>query len=262
MTRHRLDQSLARRGKAALVWVVAVLTLGLGGLFWSLASDGVRPPAPPRALTSSPSADPSPAQATLERAAAPQSAVPTAPVDPPPPAAVEEPRTGRLKIEVLDSAGAALPELPVYLANTNAPAFEIATDFSGLADFAAVPSGEWRVRLGGPQHPLVPQIALQVPESEIVEKRVTVEVALVEVDVELLDDAGRPAPNVAVRARCEKGGEPRATTDSAGRATLRYVQPGPVRFFANDELLGRGNRIVELEPGVRATVQFALRRKS
>lgn len=244
------------------MWVVGLLALGLGALLWSLAGDGVRPATPPRSLASGPTEDPSPTHGPLERVPAHEGAVQSAPSTQPPLAPIAAQSTGRLKIEVLDSAGAALPDLPVYLANTNAPAFEVATDFSGLADFAAVPSGDWRVRVGGPQHPLVPELSLQVPEGEIVERRVTLAVALVELDVELLDDAGRPAPNVAVKARCEKGGEPRATTDSAGRATLRYVQPGPVRVFANDELLGRGNRIVELEPGVRASVQFALRRKS
>lgn len=262
MTRPRSVLSAARRGTAALAWVAGVLGLALVGLSFWLASTDADSHAPSQPTVEARAADAPPTASSPERAAARVSEAKAPALESAAPPPVIPLRTGRLKLEVLDSAGAALAQLPVYATCPGSPPVEVATDFSGLADFASLEAGAWRVRIGGPQHPLVPELAIELLEDAIVTHRAQLPVALVELDVEVLDEAGRPAPNVALKARCERGGEPRATTDSAGRATLRHVQPGPVRVFANDEQLGRANRIVELEAGQRASVQLALRRRS
>lgn len=261
MTRRRSKPAAASRGRAALALTASVLAVGLGSLWWWFATGETASGGSRRATPSTPAAAPEePAELLGRTAAEANGAASMAPVEPP--IAADAPaRVGRLKVEVLDASGAALADMPVYLSRAGSTPLALATDFSGLADFAPLDVGDWLVRVGGSQHPLAPENSVAVAQGAVVSHRVQLTVALVELEVEVSDEAGRPAPNVALKARCERGGEPRATTDAAGRATLRHVQPGPVRVFASDEQLGRGNRIVEVELSTRASVQIALRRK-
>ncbi len=201
---------------------------------------------------------PSPAEITRPATTKSENASAAQPAAAPTPAAL----VGSLQVEIVDAAGAPLAEFPVHLARGGRATLEEPTDLSGLATFSAVEAGAWAIRVGGAEWPLLPERAVELAADAALRERIEIPFALVEVDVQVTDDAGRPAPNVALRARCERGGEPRGVTDHAGRATIRFVKPGTVRVFAQDEHLGRGNQVLEVGALERAQVQISLRRRS
>lgn len=256
-----------------MVALVAVAALLVAGWWWlggadepaagfeqaaTASASGARDPSPAAPGERAPS----PAQITRP-ATAPSESAPDAPPAVAPPRAA---RVGSLQVEVFDAAGAPLAELPVHLARGGSATLEERTDLSGRASFPALEAGAWAIRVGGAERPLVAERAVQLAADAALRERIEIPFALVELDVQVTDDAGRPAPNVALRARCDRGGEPHGVTDHAGRATLRFVPPGVVRVFAQDEHLGRGNQVLEVgapeRAPERAQVQISLRRRS
>jgi hypothetical protein len=266
-----LSTPRARPGALVLA-LAAALALLAAGWWWlgrfDVPANGERGTAPAasaaQASDAAPAAlgdrAPSPAQTTraAEGPAETPSATPRAP-EPEPTAA---PGIGALQVEVVDAAGAPLVELAVHLARNGRAVLEARTDTVGLAHFPTVEAGAWAIRVGGDDLPLVPERAVEIGVGARGPVSIEIPFALVEVDVQVSDDAGRPAPNVALRARCDRGGEPTGVTDHAGRATLRFVQPGMVRVFAQDAHLGRGNQILDVNTTERASAVIALRRRS
>lgn len=240
---------------AALALVVLVLVLAL--------SRGQ--PAEPGAAARPSRAAPGAATSEAGGGAAPRVEAPAASAELPPVVAAEEAKlgapaasVGTLRIEVLDVNGAPLAEFPLFVERGATQRREQLTDASGLARFDALELGAWRVLLGDHERPLLPATPVELREGEAPLVRLALSAPLTEVEVEVLDEAGRPAPNVALRTRCARGGVSRGVTDHAGRAVLRHVSLGPVRVFATDERLGRGNRAVEIAAGERPKVQVAL----
>lgn len=216
------------------------------------------------------------AAATASSAEAPASAggaasarveLPDAPVDestaapeavtaPAPP--VDAAPVGALRVEVVDLNGVALEGLSVFARRGAKERVEQHTDATGLARFEPMEASLWQVLVGDHERPLVAANSLELPAGQVEFLRVQVLQPLTELDVEVVDEAGRPAPGVAVRTRCDKGGVSRGLTDPSGRVRLRHVALGMVRVFANDERLGRGNRALEIAEGERPSVVIAL----
>lgn len=191
--------------------------------------------------------------AVADPTGAPASAPAAAPA--PAPAATA---SGGVRVEVFDVDGAALTDFVLLAQRGLKERREQRTDASGLARFEALEVGAWTLLLSDHERPLGPPVPLEVRAGEDEFLRLTLSAPLTEIEVEVFDEAGRPAPNVALRTRCERGGVSRGVTDHAGRAVLRHVSLGPVRVFANDERLGRGNRALEIAAGERPKVQIAL----
>ncbi len=177
---------------------------------------------------------------------------------PQPPEGQEPAPTGVLRVEVVDRNGAALEGLSVFARRGAKERVEQHTDATGLARFEPLEASLWQVLVGDHERPLVAANSLELPAGQIEFLRVQVLQPLTELDVEVVDEAGRPAPGVAVRTRCDKGGVSRGVTDPSGRVRLRHVALGMVRVFANDERLGRGNRALEISEGERPSVVIAL----
>ncbi len=166
--------------------------------------------------------------------------------------------TGRLRVEVFDVNGEPLTEFVVYAQRGAKERVEQLTDGSGLARFESIDAGAWNVALGDFERPLLPPTPVEVRAGEDLLVRLALAAPLTEIEVEVFDAAGRPAPGVDLRTRCERGGVSRGVTDFAGRAVLKHVSLGVVRVFANDARLGRGNRALEIEMFERPKVQIAL----
>lgn len=200
--------------------------------------DGVvlsEPPTAPRTATT-PAPAPAPVSTPVEKAQASQ---------------------GSLRVEVVGADGAGLEGLAVYVQRGAQERVEQFSDASGLARFPALEAGAWTVLAGDHERALA-QTAAEVLAERDVLVRVELREPLTEVDVEVVDEAGRPAPGVELKTRCERGGVSRAVTDHAGRARLRHVSLGVVRVFATDERLGRGNRALEIGAGERPSIVIAL----
>jgi len=241
---------LAAAGVAALVVCVALLSLRGDSDSASVAEPRVDTQRASAAEFASPRVE-------LPAAAASAPDAPAA-AEPAPAQAPSAAPSGRVRVEVVSVDGAALADFALFAQRGAKQRTEQLTDASGLARFEALEVGAWNLLLGDHERPLAPPFALEVHEGENELVRLTLGAPLTELEVEVFDEAGRPAPNVALHTRCERGGVSRGVTDHAGRAVLRHVALGPVRVFANDEHLGRGNRALEIAAGERPKVQLAL----
>lgn len=262
-TRARVMRPMGRSGGAlwvalaALALIVLVLALVFRSGDPAQSSSAAIPPrsAPgataPTAAETAPRLEAAPTSPGVAPAAAAVDSAPSASVAP-------DAASGTLQVEVFDVDGAALTDFVLFAQRGAKERREQRTDASGLARFEALELGAWSLLLGDHERPLLPPTPVEVREGEGPLLRLALSAPLTELEVEVVDEAGRPAPNVALRTRCERGGVSRGVTDHAGRAVLRHVSLGPVRVFANEEHLGRGNRALEIAAGERPKVQIAL----
>jgi hypothetical protein len=242
---------LATGALAALVLLALVLSLRREADTPSVAQPRSEAPLAPAAEVAAPRVELPGVGATPTSAPAPAPAAALAPA----PAAAP---SGGVRVEIFDVDGAALTDFVLLAQRGIKERREQRTDASGLARFEALEVGAWTLFLSDHERPLLPPTPVEVREGEDPLLRLALSAPLTELEVEVVDEAGRPAPNVALRTRCERGGVSRGVTDHAGRAVLRHVSLGPVRVFANDERLGRGNRALEIAAGERPKVQINL----
>jgi hypothetical protein len=239
---------------AALALLVLVLALVFRSGAPAEPSSAAVPPrsdlgaASPTAAETAPRLEAAPTPSGIAPAAAAVDSAPAAPAVP----------VGTLRVEVFDVDGAALTDVVLLAQRGIKERREQRTDASGLARFEALEVGAWTLFLSDHERPLLPPTPVEVREGEDPLLRLALSAPLTALEVEVVDEAGRPAPNVELRTRCERGGVSRGVTDHAGRAVLRHVSLGPVRVFANDERLGRGNRALEIAAGERPKVQINL----
>jgi hypothetical protein len=74
----------------------------------------------------------------------------------------------------------------------------------------------------------------------------------------VLDDAGRPVPDVTVRGSGPPGGALEVTTDARGEALARHLPPGSYRLSVEHELLGHIRHLVDLSlPEGEVVLRFA-----
>jgi hypothetical protein len=227
------------------------------------ARSGPRGPAEPEGNTET-------ASGSHSEVAAPRDAVPAhasssdIPSVPQAPSSHAEEATiasGLVRGRLVDAAGEPVSELPVFLvAARGIEPRRTTSDVGGSFGFASVPDGTWNVALGGAEHPIVPHLAAQVSGGEVDLGDLALP-PLGELEVLVVDDGERPVPSIDVTGRGTRGGTVDARTDATGRALARFLPAGEIRVFANDPALGRGNTIVELPSGGRATAKISLRRK-
>jgi hypothetical protein len=174
--------------------------------------------------------------------------------------ATAELATGAIRARLVDGDGEPLAEVPVFLAIAGETEPRRTTcDVGGVFRFDSVPDGACKVALGGAESPIVPALEASVTGG-VTDLGDLVLPPLGELEVLVVDDSDRPVPSIGVTGRGSRGGTVDALTDTTGHATARFLPAGEIRLFAGDPSLGRGNTIVELAAGGRATARISLRR--
>lgn len=151
-------------------------------------------------------------------------------------------RVASVEGRIRQASGDMAVDFPVYLIDRKSPnegRMEVMTDSAGGFKFSDVSSGNWILRTGHPVHsatspqPVLVQLAPVALDEILLPPLATLE-------VETTDAYGRPFPDVELVGylRGSGNGSFRAKTDAYGRATMRYLAPGPWRVNATDKLEG------------------------
>jgi hypothetical protein len=151
--------------------------------------------------------------------------------------------TGRL----LDYEHLPADEVPVTLSDAaRSVERETRSDILGNFRFDGVLDGEYTLTFGRKTSPLLPveRLRFSAPSLTLPERELP---PLARLSILVLDDAGRPVPDVTVRGSGPPGGTIEETTDAEGAAIARYVPAGSYRLSVEHELLGRIRSAVDLK---------------
>ena len=163
-------------------------------------------------------------------------------------------RVASVEGRVRQASGDMAVDFPVYLIdrkNPNEGRMEAVTDSAGGFRFPDVSSGNWILRTGHPVHSATSPQPVLVHLQPVALDEILLP-PLSSLEVETTDAYGRPFPDVELVGylRGSGNGSFRAKTDAYGRATMRYLTPGPWRVNATDKLEGLRCRLdVALLPG-------------
>jgi hypothetical protein len=163
-------------------------------------------------------------------------------------------RVASVEGRVRQASGDMAVDFPVYLIdrkNPNEGRMEAVTDSAGGFKFPDVSSGNWILRTGHPVHSATSPQPVLVHLQPVALDEILLP-PLSSLEVETTDAYGRPFPDVELVGylRGSGNGSFRAKTDAYGRATMRYLTPGPWRVNATDKLEGLRCRLdVALLPG-------------
>jgi 5-hydroxyisourate hydrolase-like protein (transthyretin family) len=150
--------------------------------------------------------------------------------------------TGR----VLDHAGLPAEGLAVALRSLagDDPARETACDVLGWYRFDEVLDGEYELRFGPPERPLLPvqRLRFAAPSMTIPDRELPMTSRLA---ILAVDDYEVPVPDARVRGSGDAGVFD-VTTDATGRAEARYLRLGRYRVGAEHEQYGRARVVIDV----------------
>lgn len=163
-------------------------------------------------------------------------------------------RVASVEGRIRQASGDMAVDFPVYLIDRRNPSegrMDAVTDSAGGFRFPEVPSGNWIIRTGHPVHSATSPQPVLVHLQPVALDEILLP-PLASLEIETTDAYGRPFPDVELVGylRGSGNGSFRAKTDAYGRATMRYLTPGPWRVDATDKLEGLRCRLdVALLPG-------------
>lgn len=156
---------------------------------------------------------------------------------------------------VTNTRGEPLDGLPVVLEAIDTHVrVETKTDSAGNFIFRDVLDNEYLLYFGSPDNPLIPKQSLlfrapslRMPTREIPHDS--------ELTVTVVDSHEMPLAGVLLRGWGSANGAHQATTDSAGRATLRFLPEGQYKIMATvDTRTGRGSLRVAAHEHAEITI--------
>lgn len=157
---------------------------------------------------------------------------------------------------VSDAHGKPIADVPLRLERRGRAVAETDTRAGGRFAFPPVPLGDYELIVGDPLGPLIPPRELDLAEQkEDVEVLVPV---LLELEVRVLDEEGRPVAGARVDGAGSKGGHLTGKTEKSGSLRARALPAGRYQISVSHPTLGRGREAFELVHGRDAPLEIRL----
>jgi hypothetical protein len=168
----------------------------------------------------------------------------------------------RVEGEIVDASNVAAAEIAVHLISIpRKQVTSTASDANGSFALDGVVDGEYRVRVGDVDNPLLSPPDLVVKGGRVRVERIVLP-PLHEIALRVVDFNGQPLSGAVLSGRSQEGGAFELETTVDGRARATRIPAGRYRVHASHKDFGRANKVVEVPKVGSATIEIALPPKS